>query len=97
VASLEGTVAYSGLWPEISGDYYIVVIVDALYDTDVPYSSIAASANTCSVSNQTDYSIENVNFVSTGIPGNPLSAGDNDFTIIENSNVAGNKKVEYTV
>lgn len=99
-------VNYSGLWPDIGGDYYIIVVIESTYDPVTANNENFDAVGT-SVVNLTDYEISGVNYHPLGIPGAALNTAPTpwsnpvyipyDFTITEIGGRDGNKKVDYTV
>ncbi len=99
-------VNYNGFWPDIGGDYYIIVVIESTFDPVTANNENFDAVGT-SVVNLTDYEITGVNYHPLGIPGGALNTAPTpwsnpvyipyDFTITEIGGRDGNKKVDYTV
>ncbi len=100
-------VNYNGMWPDIGGDYHIVVIIDSTHDPDPLNNENYDTLGPTEVVNMTDYEISLVNYHPLGEPGTPLAAAPlppahpayipYEFTLNEIGGKNCNRKVDYTV
>ena len=90
---LTAPIPYSGNWPAVGDDYFLIGVLEADNEAASP-AAVYASVQYTVV--QTDYEINNLTFAVTGAPGAAIN-GPTQFRIEEINNVDGNFDVAYSV
>ncbi len=87
-------ILFSGTWPSIAADYYLIIVVSSADDDNIENDSISSSPITVSVAPYIEYSITDTVFPTDG---NTSSVFNGTFKIENTGNLTGANNITWTV